>query len=216
MTLPNAILFPGALLPLYIFEPRYRRMLADALASHRLFAVAMQRPGCSREIPSAVAGLGLIRVAVTKPDATSYLIVQGLMRIELEEVVRRRPYRVQRVHPLPAPANEKAPLGALTDELRALVAKRLEQGVAAMPLELKDAVTVDDASQLDSLAAFSLQHFLKYLAKLDDPGQVADLVSCTLLPRAEERQAVLETVDLERRLRQVIQFLVAEIQRKKP
>ena len=75
MTLPNAILFPGALLPLYIFEPRYRRMLADALHSHRLFAVAMQKPGRTREIPSAVAGLGLIRVAVTKQDATSYLIV---------------------------------------------------------------------------------------------------------------------------------------------
>jgi Lon protease-like protein len=216
MTLPNAILFPGALLPLYIFEPRYRRMLADALHSHRLFAIAMQKPGRTREIPSAVAGLGLIRVAVTKQDATSYLIVQGLMRIELEEVVRRRPYRVQRVRPLQTPADGNAPLTALTDQLRALVAERLEQGIAAIPLELKDAVPVEDTSQLDSLAAFSLQHFLKYLAKLEDPGQVADLVSCTLLPKAEDRQSVLETVDLERRLHQVIQLLIAEIHRKKP
>ncbi|MEP6664219.1 MAG: LON peptidase substrate-binding domain-containing protein, partial [Verrucomicrobiota bacterium] len=35
MTLPNATLFPQALLPLHIFEPRYRKMLADALGSHR-------------------------------------------------------------------------------------------------------------------------------------------------------------------------------------
>jgi len=52
MTLPNATLFPQALLPLYIFEPRYRQMLADALHSNRLFAVAMQKPGSTRESPS--------------------------------------------------------------------------------------------------------------------------------------------------------------------
>ncbi|MBI3192595.1 MAG: LON peptidase substrate-binding domain-containing protein, partial [Pedosphaera parvula] len=51
MILPNAILFPQAMLPLHIFEPRYRRMLADALHSHRMFCVAMQKPGCVRETP---------------------------------------------------------------------------------------------------------------------------------------------------------------------
>ena len=58
MTLPNATLFPQALLPLYIFEPRYRHMLADALHSNRMFSVAMQKPGTEREAPSPVAGLG--------------------------------------------------------------------------------------------------------------------------------------------------------------
>ncbi len=57
MTLPNATLFPQALLPLYIFEPRYRQMLADALNTHRMFSVAMQRPGSLREAPAPVAGL---------------------------------------------------------------------------------------------------------------------------------------------------------------
>jgi len=59
MTLPNVILFPQAMLPLYIFEPRYRQMLSDALASHRMLSVAMQKPGRVRESPSNVAGLGL-------------------------------------------------------------------------------------------------------------------------------------------------------------
>jgi ATP-dependent Lon protease len=44
MTVANATLFPQALLPLHIFEPRFRRMLADSLRSHRMFALAMQRP----------------------------------------------------------------------------------------------------------------------------------------------------------------------------
>jgi Lon protease-like protein len=212
--LPNAILFPGALLPLYIFEPRYRRMLTDALHSHRLFAVAMQKPGRSREHPSTVAGLGLIRVAVTRPDKTSYLIVQGLARIELEEAVRRRPYRIHQIHPLQAKVSDSAALTSLTAHLRELVAQRLEQGITP-PVELKNALQVEDTGHFESLAAYSLQHFLKYLAKLDDPGQVADLVSCTLLPKAEERQTVLETVELENRLHQVIYFLMAEIRREK-
>ena len=51
MTLPSATLFPQALLPLYIFEPRYRQMLADMLKSDRMFSVAMQKPGNKRESP---------------------------------------------------------------------------------------------------------------------------------------------------------------------
>jgi len=54
MTLPSATLFPQALLPLYIFEPRYRRMLVDALNTDRMFSVAMQKPGRTRETPDPV------------------------------------------------------------------------------------------------------------------------------------------------------------------
>ena len=57
MTLPNAILFPQALLPLYIFEPQYRRMLSDALDTHRMFSVAMRKPG-RRDTPHTVAERG--------------------------------------------------------------------------------------------------------------------------------------------------------------
>ena len=51
MTLPSATLFPQALLPLYIFEPRYRQMLTDMLRTERMFTVAMQKPGRVRETP---------------------------------------------------------------------------------------------------------------------------------------------------------------------
>ena len=44
MTLPNTAFFPQALMPLHIFEPRYRHMLRDVLGSNRLFAVAGLNP----------------------------------------------------------------------------------------------------------------------------------------------------------------------------
>src|SRR5256714_14501240 len=97
MTLPNATLFPQALLPLYIFEPRYRQMLADTLHSNRMFSGAIQRPGNSRETPAPVAGLGLIRVSVGHRDGTSHLILQGIAGVELQEAIRYKPYRIQRI-----------------------------------------------------------------------------------------------------------------------
>src|SRR5438067_12845223 len=97
MTLPNATLFPQALLPLYIFEPRYRQMLADALHSNRMFAVAMQRPGNSREVPARVAGLGWIRVLVGHRDGTSDLILQGIAWVKLKETLSNKRYRILRI-----------------------------------------------------------------------------------------------------------------------
>src|SRR5213596_3572305 len=113
MTLPNATLFPQALLPLYIFEPRYRQMLADALHSNRMFSVAMQRPGSTRESPSPIAGLGLIRVSVGHRDGTSHLVLQGLARVELQETLRYKPYRIQRISPLQSSSTDNVAVDAL-------------------------------------------------------------------------------------------------------
>jgi Lon protease-like protein len=100
MTLPNATLFPQALLPLYIFEPRYRQMLADALHARRMLAVAMRKPKATRDTPTEIGGLGLIRVSVAHKDGTSHLILQGLTRVKLGKAVRHRPYRVHAIEPL--------------------------------------------------------------------------------------------------------------------
>src|SRR5438046_3183984 len=85
MPLPNALLFPHALLPLYIFEPRYRDMLEHALGQHRMFSVALLKPKRSEwQSPDDffhVAGVGLIRACVGRPDGTSNLILQGLERV---------------------------------------------------------------------------------------------------------------------------------------
>ena len=80
MILPNATLFPQAMLPLHIFEPRYRRMLEKSLDSNRMFVVAMQKPDSKLERALPTAGLGLIRVSVQNDDGTSHLILQEIGR----------------------------------------------------------------------------------------------------------------------------------------
>src|SRR3989442_10752297 len=94
MTLPSATLFPQALLPLYIFEPRYRKMLADTLKTERMFSVAMQKPGRSRETPCIVAGLGLIRVSGDHHDGESHFIFQGDFRGETRGTGQYKTYRI--------------------------------------------------------------------------------------------------------------------------
>src|SRR6266478_6450921 len=211
MTLPNATLFPQALLPLYIFEPRYRQMLADALHSNRMLSVAMQKPGRGRETPSPVAGLGLIRVSVGHRDGTSHLILQGLARVELEEAVRYKPYRVQRIKPLQAPPCDNVKVDALVAKLRELLQERIHLGLP-FPFPVMSPGQPEPGSPPPS---FSPKEILSYLDSISDPEQAADLVSCAVLPGAAERQAILETVDVEARLRRLIYFLLAEIRNKR-
>ena len=200
MTLPNATLFPQALLPLYIFEPRYRRMLSDALHSNRMFSVALRRPGSSRETPLPVAGVGLIRVSVGHKDGTSHLILQGLARVELEEAVRYKPYRVQRIRQLPTPPCDSVAADALLAKVRELVRERFKLGLPfSFPVEQPP--------------KFPAKEVIGYLDSISNPDQAADLVSCAVLAGASERQAILEAVDVETRLRRLIQFLLRDIRR---
>ena len=207
MTLPKATLFPQALLPLYIFEPRYRQMLDDALHSTRMFSVAMQRPGSSGESPSLVAGLGLIRVSVGHRDGSSHLILQGLVRVELGEPVRYKPYRIQRIRPLETPPCDNVKVDALVAKVRELLERRILLG-----LPFPFPIMAPEAGKGNSPPpSFSPNKILDYLDSIADAEQAADLVSCAVLPGAVQRQAILETVDVEARLRQLINFLLAEL-----
>lgn len=208
MILSNATLFPQALLPLYIFEPRYRRMLTDALNTHRMFAVAMQRPGSTRETPAPVAGLGVVRVSVEHKDTTSHLILQGLARVQLCETIRYKPYRKHRVELLSTPPCDTVAVDALVERLRDLLQERIRLG---LPFPFPVAPAPD--TNASKACGISPKEVLKYLGAIEDPEQLADLVSCAVLPDATERQTILETVAVDTRLRRLIQFLLADLRR---
>ena len=213
MTLPNATLFPQALLPLYIFEPRYRQMLVDALHSNRMFSVAMQRPGNNRETPAPVAGLGLIRVSVGHRDGTSHLILQGIARVELQEAVRYKPYRIQRIKPIETPPCDTVKVDALVAKVRELLEERINLGLP-FPFPVMSPEKCGESKHAPP-PSFSPKEILNYLDSITDPEQAADLVSCAVLPGAVERQTILETVDVEARLKRLIHFLLTEIKAKR-
>ena len=214
MTLPNAILFPQAMLPLYIFEPRYQRMLIDSLGTHRMFPVAMQKPGRTRETPCNVAGLGLIRASVARKDGTSNLILQGIARVELTETMRYKPYRVNRIRALDSTKTDSVAVDALTVKLLELVSERVKQGFELPVPVLKELGQLEDLGENDLPPDFLVKHGVEILANRNNPEEITDLISWTLLPSPLERQLLLETVDLESRLRHLIRFLMADIRRR--
>ncbi len=200
MTLPDVTLFPQSMLPLYIFEPRYRRMLKESLESHRLFCVAQRKPETSRDIPAEVAGLGLIRASVVHGNGTSHMILQGLTRVRLDKTLRYKPYRVNHIEVLKTPEEVDGNLDSNVRRLKDVVTERLDLGVAFPSSSGKEQLV-------------KAKDILSYLNALEDPGQVADMVACSLLPDSGQRQVILETVALEQRLNYLVAFLIAEIRR---
>src|SRR4026207_2467209 len=123
MPLPGALLFPHALLPLYIFEPRYRDMLEHALNHHRIFSVALVKPDRDEwESPADffhIAGVGLIRACVERGDGTSNLILQGLERVRVTAFAQAAPFPIATIEPLESESET-------TVETEALAAKVVE------------------------------------------------------------------------------------------
>src|SRR5206468_10708795 len=148
-------------------------MLAEALESNRMLSVAMQRPGSTRESTSPVAGLGLIRVSVAHRDGTSHLILQGLTRVELQETLRYKPYRVQRIRPLKTPPCDNVKVDALVAKVRELLEERIDLGLP-FPNQM---MTPQRDETNGSSEAVSPKQMLNYLDSITDPEQAVDLVS---------------------------------------
>jgi len=196
MTLPNVTLFPQALMRLHIFEPRYRQMLEEVLHTRRMIIIAMRKPGSSREVPFAIAGLGLVRVCMKQADGTSAVILEGISRVELVRTVKRKPFRVSRIRALPTPIRDSVTIDALMAKVRDLVTERIEQELP--PLE-------------GGFKKPPVKEIVACLETLNDPDRIADLVSWSLLKGAAERQTIMETIEVEARLKHLIHFLMAEI-----
>lgn len=98
--LPNVVLFPYAVLPLHIFEPRYRQMTVDALSGEACIAMALLRSAAAEATGGGqppihdVVGLGKIIAHERLPDGRYYLFLRGLARARVvRETVTDRLYR---------------------------------------------------------------------------------------------------------------------------
>jgi Lon protease-like protein len=193
MTLTGTVFFPHVILPLYIFEARYRQMLADALNSNRLFAVACldevkaQAIGESSEPPCPIATLGVIRAAHRNKDGTSNLVLQGVSRIEIKNIVREEPYRLIEVVPVQSQSSVDA---ALLREWQAEVGSLLRSH-ASMTNDTPD-------------------EFIECLESIHDPGTFVDLLAYSVCTCPKTRQKLLETVDVTGRF----QFFLRHLRKK--
>jgi Lon protease-like protein len=216
MILPNATLFPQMTLPLRIFEPRYRRMLADVLEGDRVFAVALRKAKSRGETPSSIGGLGLVSAAVEHPDGTSHIVLHGLARVEFLGPIQRKPYRIEAIRGIASPPPEPEATNRLARKVRALVRRRVKQGFNLGLPAADDPAKATQFQQMQELANLSLRRFAEHMATVKSPEHLADLVASTLVGDPYDRQLLLATPQVEARLQFLLQFLLADFQSQSP
>ena len=191
MPLPAAVLFPHALLPLHIFEPRYRQMLNHALQRHRMFCVTLIKPSCpdwhAPEDFFHLGTAGLIRACVGRGDGTSNLILQGLKRVRFHSFHGDKPFPIASIDAV----ESRDPTTVETEALGAKV------------IELYGSLKHDGRQLPAKLDG--------YLSELRDLGMLADLMASTFVDDPLRRQHLLEERSVNQRLRFLIRYLVDEI-----
>lgn len=188
--LPNVVFFPRTRIPLHIFEPRYRQMISDALASDERIGVILLRPGWETNYYGAppvhsFGTLGAIERAVKLEDGRYNLILNGLVRFTIRENVAETPYRIAKVIASPEREHSAVDAWARREWLVDLSRRYLEllPGQSEVP-EL-------DSASLDS---------------------ITNALVMSLNITVEEKQTLLEMNDVLERAEQVGQLLEQRLQ----
>jgi ATP-dependent Lon protease len=183
----QTVLFPGELVPLHVFEGRYRAMVRDVLDGHRALSVVLvtapeRRDRDGHPAIARVAGVGVIVDHAERPDGRFDILVRGQARVRLDELPFQPPYRRARAEVLPsigeASAGDVAALVAAATAFAALVRARDPRFELRLPQGV--------------------------------PGEVADHCAHRLVLDARDRQSLLEELDVGERVRRVAEVLALQ------
>ncbi|CAN5790638.1 hypothetical protein BH11MYX4_BH11MYX4_59530 [soil metagenome] len=187
--LPQVVLFPEAVLPLHVFEPRYRTMLRDCLATHGALVIAHivggeDEHGRPRIAP--IAGGGIVIEDQTLPDGRSNIVVLGKARLRLEELApdASRPYRMARA--------------TVLEDLDARVPDHDRVALVAAATMFASEVKKHDP------------HFSFRMPSTIDAAHIADLCAFQLVVDAGTRQAILDELDPRVRVSLVLNQLALQ------
>lgn len=186
--LPNAVLFPGILLPLHIFEPRYREMVGDALIGNKLIAMALLRPGWENdyygrpEVFSMIC-IGRIMNEQRLPDGRYNLMLYGLKRARIvEELKTSKLYRV-----VSAELAEETGVELQFSDLEEPQQKFIQAAAKALP-----GLNMDGSTSL---------------------GTLVDVIGACLIQDTAVKQLILEELDVRARLERLMKALESAVQR---
>jgi Lon protease-like protein len=190
--LPDVVLFPGVVLPLHIFEPRYRRLVEDVLAGDRRLGMAVLKPGWEADYEGspdiyATVGFGVIEAASRLEDGRLLIRLRGEGKGRVEAEVQQVPYRkvVLATRPDRPPGPE---LGARVAELAELVRELAIEGEAegaAFEVAAGVAFVHEVAASLPVGPEIKLE-----LLDLDDPEERARRVTVLLEIAIAQRRAI--------------------------
>ena len=185
--LPNCVLLPGGLLPLHVFEPRYRELTRDCLAGSQLMAVARLRPGYETSYygrPPVYdrCGVGRIICSEELPDGRFALLLRGIARVEIARELppEQRAYRRVEARMLSDAEHDRRE--ALDTHRRLIqLCDRLAEVIEKGGPQLRDLVR-----------------------SVEDPGACADAIAAALVMDADARQELLEACNPMVRLQRTL------------
>jgi Lon protease-like protein len=185
----NTVLFPGAILNLHVFEPRYRQMISECLDANEAFGVVLiregQQAGDADVMPHEVGTTAEICDVTPLPAGRYYISTTGRRRFKIQDVVSRDPYLLVEVEYLEEELDDRGAVGELTDEVRGEFREYLRLLVEFSGTSAEFEVPSDpvDASFL-----------------IGDALQVADTMKQRLLELSNTEQRLTVELDFLRRL----------------
>ena len=174
--LPNVVLFPNVFLPLHIFEPRYKAMVADALKGDRLIGMVLLRPGWEGDyegrpavFPTGCAGL--ITHHERLPDGRYNIVLRGLEKFRISGEDTSRSYRIAHVDTIhePVPEQDREEVGKARRRLEALLVPQ-PQGRAQ---DAKVPPSMNDEDLVNALAQYMELEPMEKQALLERDGLLA-------------------------------------------
>jgi len=192
LTLRNTVLFPGSIVPLGIGRPKTVRLVEESIKENGLVAVVAQRdPEIDDPAPTDLYTMGcaarLVKLVKASKDNFS-VVVQGLSRVRLSEYTQSLPYLKARISAVEDVATNQVEVEALTMSLK----KTAREVLRLIP-------------ELPPSAA-------ELLERVDDAGVLADLIASNVEASVDEKQSVLETVELVARMRRVLELLSRQLE----
>ena len=186
------MVFPETMMPLAVGQPRSVRLIDDVLRGDKQVGlVASKDPEIETPGPEDVHTVGVlasIQKMIKAPDGTLRIIAQGIRRIEIERFTSEEPYLRADVHDLPDVVEQGTELEALQRNLVSVYTKII-QLVPYLPDELEMAA-----------------------ANIDDPAALGYFIASTMRLKTEEKQELLEEVDLSKRLRRLTALMNRELE----
>jgi len=187
--LQGAILFPGARLPLYIFEPRYKQMIDDTLQKEHLLSVTLVPATKGEQGHAEICGLGQITDVERLPNNEKNIVVTGMVRVKIVREVSHDPYISAEVRPL----KQRSPTRDVHERLFA----RLREAVKTWLFRMRSGN-------------------IRQLAELGRCGSVAemcDFFGAYLLDDHTTRQKLLAELNVSRRAALIIELVKTELYR---
>jgi uncharacterized protein len=176
--LPNVVLFPNVFLPLHIFEPRYREMVADAVANDRMIGMVLLRPGWDRDYEGTppvypVGCSGVITHVEALADGRFNIVLRGLERFRIVEEDRTRSYRRAVVDPVFETTlrnDDRAAVRTQRSKLEALLAPAVERaGALRSGPDIRMPAAMPDEDLVNALAQYLDLEPLEKQALLEKP-----------------------------------------------